>query len=205
MKMSLTRLLKEVKTLESRIQAASSKFFVTVAQGSKPPTGCSSLLEAEQEIKSNYQSVVDLIVQRNKLKTLLVETNAKTILSVAGEQMTIAQALDRKTSIDLERSLLTQMKRQFTDAKTHVDSHNEKVESNIYIMLNNTFGKDRKVSEDEIKAVSDPYRKQHEGKLLDPLKLQDKINKLEEKIILFDSEVDLCLSEINAKTEVEVG
>lgn len=205
MKMSLTRVLNEVKVLESRIQKASLAGFIGTTSGGRPPTGFASLEELSAGIKANYSAVKDLISYRNRLKALLVEANATTKVTVAGDVMTIAQAIDRKRTIQLEKNLLQQMNKQFTTLSKEVENHNSKVETNIDSMLLSAFGKDKKVTEEESNAIAVPYRKQHKAELVDPLKIKDQIFALEKSISDFELEVDFSLSEVNAKTEIEVG
>lgn len=204
MKMSLTRVLNEIKLLDGRISSATGKMFISASVGNKPPSGYESVDEVKKVIKANYDSVKDLIKRRNNLKSLLTQANAVTKLSVAGEEMTIAQAIERKRTINLERGLFTQLNRQLAAAVSDVDKHNKQVEQNIDTMLNNAFGKDKKVTEEESNAIAVPYRKQHTASLVDPLGVREEVEKLEEFITRFESEVDFTLSEVNAKTEIDV-
>ena len=205
MKVSLTRLLNEIKLLDQRIQKASTtSLFVQGKVGDKPPQGYSSVDEVAAQIQADFKSVRDLITLRNQYKSKLVIANATTKLTVAGEEMTIAQAIERKRTIDLEKNLLRTLNAQFANIKNQVDKHNQQMEQTIDQMLTNLHGKDRKVGEDEVRAVSEPYRKQHQASLIDPLTVRTKIVELEEFISKFENEVDFVLSETNAKTEVEI-
>lgn len=205
MKVSLTRLLNEIKLLDQRItKASTTSVFVQGSVGGKPPQGYSSVEEVSKQVLSDFQSVKDLIKQRNDYKSKLVLANASTELTVAGEKMTIAQAIERKRTIDLEKQLLRTLTQQFANIKNQVDKHNQQMEQTIDQMLTNLHGKDRKVGEDEVKAVSDPYRKQHQATLIDPLNIRVKITELEKFISTFENEVDFVLSETNARTEVEI-
>lgn len=204
MKMSLTRVLNEIKVLDSRIEKASHMPLVMLSVGGKPTTTYNSIKDMENEIKSNYDSVTDLIARRNKLKSLLVKANATTEVEIAGEKMTIAQAIDRKTSIKLEKSLLNQMITQFNNANQVIQRNNNLMQEKIDMMLQTAAGSGSKLTEEASKGISEPYKKNHETTLVDKINIRDKINTMEEKIERFESEVDFCLSEINAKTEIEV-
>jgi hypothetical protein len=52
--------------------------------------------------------------------------------------------------------------------------------------------------------VAKPQRNLKEAALLDPMKIADKIKALEDEISLIKTELDYALSEVNAKTEIEV-
>ena len=49
---------------------------------------------------------MDLISRRNKIKSAIIMSNAKTVVEVAGKQMTVAEAIDKKSSIEYEKELL---------------------------------------------------------------------------------------------------
>lgn len=203
-KISLTRLLNEIKLTEAKINKSVGKSFVSVKTGSNPPTGYSSVSDVEKEIRSNLDSVKDLIAYRNKLKESLTKANATTTVTIGGKVMTIAQAIDKKSSISLDKNLLSNLTKQLANYTSHIDSVNHQVNKNIDIMLQNAFGKDRKVSEEEANAITEPYLKQHKASFIDPVDIRKVIKDLEEDIENFENEVDFCLSEVNAKTEVEI-
>ena len=205
MQISLTRLLNEIKVTDAKINSTvRGKSFIANGVGSKLPTGYSSKDELETQLKSNFQSVKDLLIHRSKLKSLLVNANATTTVVVAGETLTIAQAIERKRTIALEKEFLHALNQQFTSISNAVTNHNTKVDQQIDTQLQALFGKDRKVSTEEAEAVSVPYRKQNEAIVIDPLNLRVEIEKLQNFITQFESEVDFILSEANARTLVEV-
>lgn len=204
MQMSLTRLLNEIKLTDSKIVNGVSNQFIVPIVGSKLPQGFQTKAELEANLKGNYQSVKDLLAYRNKLKSILVSTNAVTKVTVAGEDMTIAQAIERKRTIDLDKRLLNSLSQQFSRTSTEIVNHNTKVEQNIDAQLQNLFGKDRKVTQEETEAVSGPYRKQHEATAVDPLNVRNELKVLGDFIQQFESEVDFVLSEANARTFIEI-
>ena len=55
-----------------------------------------SLSDYKENIKSNYQKTMDLIRRRDALKRAVVNSNAETKVNVAGETMTVAEAIDKK-------------------------------------------------------------------------------------------------------------
>jgi hypothetical protein len=201
---SLTRLLNEIKVTESKVLTKIGSGFITSRVGKTLPLGFTSEDEVSKQLSANYQSVNDLIKLRNVLKNLLTTSNATTKFNVAGQEMTIAQAVERKRSIDLEKRLLTSMTAQFTKISNEITNVNQKVEASIDQQLQTLFGKDRKITEDDISSVANPYRLQHQAVVIDPLNLRKEIQVLTESISDFESEVDFALSEINARTLVEL-
>ncbi|MCA9487080.1 MAG: hypothetical protein H6500_00780 [Candidatus Woesearchaeota archaeon] len=202
---TLTQALAKLKTLDKRIEKSIEEaYFVELTHGKKAVVGFASNKEFEQEAKSAYQKVNDLIDLRNKLKTAIVDANAKSTLTVAGENMTLAQAIERKNSIKYEKLLLGKLKYQFNRVKENLETNNEKVKEKLDKLLEANFGKESKSSDKDVEAISKPYLEQNEYKIVDPIKVAKAIEKLEEKITKFEEEVDFKLSEANTITKINV-
>ena len=92
--MSLHRALSELKTLDKRIhkQIDDSKF-VGVKHKNKKVNLFQDEKEFIREAKADYQSIIDLITRKQKIKKAIVEANANTKVTVAGKEMTIADAI----------------------------------------------------------------------------------------------------------------
>lgn len=196
---SVTRALAQVKSLTDRIQRGTSAQFIGVSVGGKI-SGKASIQEAEQILTSNLQSVQDLIAQRSALKSAIVRSNAVTTVQIAGKTLTVAEAIERKSSIILEQALLQQIKNQQSQAVASVERHNVEVRKNVDALLAQSYGRDMKISEADSQAVAGPYEDRHKAALVDANKLDVVIAKLQEEIDGFLLEVDFALSEVNAKT-----
>jgi hypothetical protein len=86
-----------------------------------------------------------------------------------------------------------------------MEARNLMVEQNLQKVLEATFGKDNvKITKDDMDAVRKPFLESNEWGLVDPLKIEESIEKLETEIGEFESEVDAVLSETNAITLIEV-
>lgn len=120
--------------------------------------------------------------------------------------MTRAEAIERKNSIEYEELLLAEMKRQYANATTTVDKENKKVDIKVDELLTTLIGKDsdKKLNKEDQEAIEKPYREKNEFVFIDPLKLYDKIQKLESDIDGFKSNVDTTLVLSNATSFIEV-
>lgn len=201
---SITRALAQVKSLNDRIQRGTGAQFIAVSVGGKI-TGKSSIQEAEQILTSNLQSVQGLIAQRTALKSAIVRSNATTTVQIAGQTMTVAEAIERKSSIVLEQALLQQIKTQKNQGTAIVEQKNVEVQQRIDALLAQSYGRDAKISEQDQQAVAGPYEARHKAALVDPNRLDDIITKMQEALDGFLLEVDFALSEVNAKTIIEVA
>lgn len=200
---SVTRALAQVKALNDKIERAIAVPFITNQTGGKHSTG-KAVQEIEVELKSNYQSVTDLIAQRKALKSAIVRSNAVTSVTIAGKAMTVAEAIERKSSIELERALLRQLKGQQAQVNLVVERTNVDMSKRLDQLLVTAVGKDRQASKAELDAITEPFKAQNEGKAVDPNDLTQKIDALSKDIDDFTLEVDYALSEVNATTLITV-
>ena len=201
-KMSITEALVELKTLDSRITKATNKSWCAVVKckDEKDP----KTLDAVETIKANYQSVTDLIAERAKIKSAIVKSNAVTEVTVAGETMTVAEAIERKSSIEYEKDLMRSMQHQLVGCISEVTNENRKVATRFDGILEKLVGSDRNNISEEHKAIAETYRQANEVMLLDPLSLEAKIEAMEKRITDFESNIDVALSMSNATTFIYI-
>jgi dGTP triphosphohydrolase len=206
MKMTITRALVELKTLNKRIMSAIDVLNpVTVVTGKNIPRGFETRNDFEKEVNSKFESVNTLIARRKQIKSGIVTANAATYVEIAGVKMTIAEAIERKTSIALENALLHKLSSTYAlNLKNH-EQMEMKCNEQLHRLLEVNFGKDSKAKTEEVDAITKPYLENNAPKFIDPLDVKKKIEELENSISKFVAEVDVVLSEANAKTEIEVN
>ena len=206
-RISITEALKELKLYDQKIsKAISGACFVGAKKKSDDKVGVFKTENFIKNAKSGYQSVTDLIRNRAKIKAAVVQSNAVTKVEIAGETYTVAEAIERKSSIQYEKYLLTGMKSAWKAATDKVSNENARVDVQVDKMLETFLGKDsdKKVSESDLSTISDPYREKNEWELIDPLDLFTKISELEDEIDRFEADVDVRLSVSNSVTYIEV-
>lgn len=206
MKMTITRALVELKTLNKRITSAIDVLNpVTVVTGKNSPRGFETRDNFEKEVKSKFESVNALIARRKQIKSGIVTANAATYVEIAGVKMTIAEAIERKTSIALENALLHKLSSTYAlNLKNH-EQMEMKCNEQLHRLLEVNFGKDSKAKTEEVDAITKPYLENNAPKFIDPIDVKKKIEELENSISKFIADVDVVLSEANAKTEIEVN
>ncbi|MCI2254171.1 hypothetical protein L2D08_07320 [Domibacillus sp. PGB-M46] len=205
MKMSVTRGLAELKLLDKRIKTVmNSAAFVDFAIGEKAVNGYTSNKEYEDKVQSAYQSVKDLMKRRNDIKSAIVLSNAMTRVKIADKEYTVAEAIERKTSIQYEVQLMQKMKNEYTKAVNNIQRINEEVKEELNRKLDALYGREAKTKVDENNELVKSYRNDNEAKMIDPLKIRHTYEKLEQEIDEFLSEVDFVLSTSNTLTEIKV-
>lgn len=206
MKISLHRALAELKLIDSKVAKLVKEIEpVGVKQKGKLINRIYDEETFTQNAQAKLQSINDLIAQKIKIKSAIVDANAKTMVKVAGKEMSIADAITYKSVISYKKTLIEDLKTKYARTKADMESKNILVEQNLQKVLEATFGKDNvKTTKDDMEAVRKPFLESNEWLLIDPLKIENTIEKLEKGISEFESEVDAILSEINAVTVIEV-
>lgn len=211
--MTLTRALAETKSIQDRLgRLLDQSYFVTIAQGqgSNKKIAMTSMLDktveaAERQIQANFQSATDLISRYQLIKRALILANAATEITIAGKRMTIAEAIERKKSIEMEKSLLLVLRQQYKGGVSTVEQLNNRLNDTIEKGITQLYGSDRtKITEEQLQVVSQAKKQDFEPFLVDPLSISKKIEELTESIENFLTEINFSLSEVNAKTVVEI-
>lgn len=206
-KMLVTQALNELKLLDGRInRAISNGEYVAAARLNESKV--SSTVTKEEFIsnaKSSLQSVNDLIERRKKIKAAVVISNANTFVDISGVSMTVADAIERKGSIEYDEEILGTLKKQLSNARATVGQKNLNMELQIDKIVESSFGKDsrQKINSDDYEAIAKPYRTNNEYGLVDPLGIEKLIAQMEEAIQGFISNVDAALQISNCTTYIE--
>lgn len=205
-KISIHRGLSELKIINDRIEKAIRGIKpVGIAQKGKLVDGKFELESFNKNANENLQSVNDLFVRKNKIKTAIVLSNSITNVSVGGKTMTVADAITMKSAIAYKQMFLDQLKASLRKAQSDLEKQNMEVERRKDEFIKATFGKDNvKTKAEEVESVGKIFDETNSYSIVDPLKIEEKITSLETEIGDFLSEVDAVLSETNATTFIEV-
>ncbi len=200
---SIARALVELKTLDSRINKTidSTQWIVYKTKGRN--SGMSEE-EYKKSTQSEFQSLNDLISRREKLKNAIMKSNSVTEVEIAGNKMTVSQAIEYKKIIEYKKVLLQRLKYQRQQVTCDVESHKQRVQTKIDENIKVICGKDSKPDENVIKSVSEGITKGDPIEVFDPLGLDKVIKELETSIEDFKANVDYVLSESNALTVIAV-
>ena len=206
MDISITKALRELKTLDARIL---KKIGETTFAASKKPKetirGFKTVDEFENEAKESLQSIKDLIYRRKQIKKAIVESNAKTIVEVSGVKMTVADAIERKNFIEIEKSLLFKMNNDYGQSQVRVEKNNELAQDRLDTQLNNMISKDGKTDLTAVEGYKKLFWESEETKLIDPISVKELAAKMALDIDTFEDDVDVALSEINARTLISIN
>lgn len=206
--MNVHQALAELKTMENRItKAIREPDWVIANKHSNTKIGGVSVDEWKENVKSQYQKVMDLIRRRDTIKRAVVNSNAVTKVIVAGKEYTVAEAIDRKNNGVGFLTLLTQqMAKDHTMAKMNADRANgpeldRRADDHIKVMFGSS---DMKGSTEEARRVRAEFIEAQTTELVDPIGVLKVISELDEEVTSFLTAVDAALSVSNAITQITV-
>ncbi|MEG0385448.1 MAG: hypothetical protein RR642_11910 [Solibacillus sp.] len=204
-RLSLHRALSELKMLNVRIEAATKNVVIILANRKTNEKIDGMPIEAfKKDMQGSYDKVISLIEYRNRLKSLVVASNAQTSVQIGTVTMTVAEAIERKQSIQFEKDVVEKLRIQYQRAITQVTVANEALPEKLETYLVNILGNKDKQSPDEVQLHTETFMKRNEYELIDPMNVKKMIDTLTAQIEEFESEVDAVLSESNATTFIEL-
>lgn len=213
-KMTITKALSELKVLGNRITAEiRSATFCNVSKHTMRTLNGKNITDVKAEMQGSYDKIVALINRNNAIKKAVNKANASTIVSIGGEQMTVAEAIYMKqTGIDYMKALLNTMTTQYTNTQSLLQNNNgEKLtracEAYIVSLYGTNSGNNTISSEmvETINAARAKYIDENTFDLIEGIDTKKAIEDLKNKIDSFEAEVDAAITVANATTEIEIS
>ena len=209
MELSVTRALSEKKMLTKRLEdKIRNGIYVGVVIGdSEKPEDRQFVTndDLKSAIKSSYDSVEGLLARYRAITKAIIHSNSSTIVTICDEEMSVAEAIERKKSIQFEKDMLSYLKAQFSGVSGSIDSQNRSMEYEIDELIKAALGGDKSNKNDDyVTSIDKSRRSILERKLFDPCKINQQIDKYSESIENFNNEIDFVLSESNAKTMINI-
>ena len=197
--MTVHKALAELKLLDGRIEKAIAEGVCCVAnKHSNDKIGGVPLDDYIKIMQGGYDKATDLINRRKAIKRAVVLSNAVTKVSVAGNEYTVAEAIEMKNhGVEFEKLLMNTMNIQYRNAQMQIKQENGKdLEQRAEQYVTAIYGqKEGKTNTADIEKVKADFLKSNQYELVDPLHVLDKIEDLEKKINDFMAEVDSALSD----------
>lgn len=206
--MTVHKALAELKLLDDRIEKAIAEGVYCVAnKHSNDKIGGVPLDDYIKIMQGGYDKATDFINRRKAIKRAVVLSNAVTKVSVAGNEYTVAEAIEMKNhGVEFEKLLMNTMNIQYRNAQMQIKQENGKgLEQRAEQYVTAIYGqKEGKTNATDIEKVKKDFIESNTYVLVDPLCVLDKIEDLEKKINDFMAEVDSALSVSNALTEITI-
>ena len=207
-KMTIHRGLAELKLLDNRIEFAINGGVYCVAnKHSNEKINGVPVDEYKSVMQGYYDKATDLIKRRNAIKRAVVLSNAITKVMINGIEYTVAEAIEMKNhGVEFDELMLEALQKQYMKAQAEILRQNgTDLEKRAEQYVIGIYGsKEGKTNTDDFEKTKKDFISANSYELIDPIKILDKINKLEESINAFKAEVDAVLSVSNAVTEIEI-
>lgn len=207
-KMTVHKALAELKIIDDRIISAINEGTYCVAnKHSNEKIKGIPVDEYKSVIQGYYDKATDLIKRRNAIKRAVVLSNAITKVSVNGEEYTRAEAIEMKNhGVEFDERLLEMLNKQYNKAQAEILKQNgDDLEKRAEQYVIGIYGsKEGKTNTDDFEKTKKDFMTANSFELVDPIKILEKIDALEEKIASFKADVDAALSTSNAVTEIEI-
>lgn len=207
MKYTITRALAELKVLKSRYNSEVNTMMpIAVKRGNKLRSPYSSYKEEDfrKQALATYQSVVALEKRIVSIKAAIDASNFQTKIQVGGKEMTVLEALNMKSFIDLKKTRLSYykslMQRARNEYEQALSDNKNRIENIITEQTASSSVKDPDIEKKTIESIESIYKVD----FVDPLELEEKIKELGTEIQDFENNVDYALSESNSTTYIEV-
>jgi hypothetical protein len=204
--MTVTDALAELKLLEKRIDAArvalDNNTLIAVVEVGKVPTGYKSRDEHATSARAALQRVNDLIARRRAIKRAIVLSNAATRVTIAGEEMTVAEAIEMKNFILYYKNAIATMTVAYSRTCNEYKIAQGKVKDRLDKLALEVLGKN--ASSEKYQSLADSFLAREGVELLDPLNLAEEIARRLTFVEEFESTCDRVLSIGNARTMVDV-
>jgi hypothetical protein len=205
-KMTIHRALSELKLIDTKVTKKLSDLDpIGGYQKGKLVNGRTPEADFKSLAQGNWDSMTDLLNKKNKIKSAIVLSNALTKVTVANVEMSVAEAITKKTNIEAYRTIIDSLRFKVKKVQGAINDGNNKVKDNCQKVVEATVGKDNiQTSADQVAAISKSFMETNEIHTFDPLGIEAKIEELEKDYMEFKAEVDAVLSESNATTFIEI-
>jgi hypothetical protein len=208
--MNVHKALAELKTLDARInKKINSQSFVAANRASNKKIGGVDISEYKKTAVEEYQSIRDLIRRYFAIKRAVTLSNATTMVEVAGETMSVAEAIyynsEYRNNCSPKQILLRELTSQYTGSQAECNRRQLTLEERAEDYAINLLGSKEKVDAETFETTKNNYRMANEYSLVDPIEIAKEIEKLSSEIDSFKADVDAAISVSNAKTEITIN
>lgn len=170
--------------------------------------------EFAKDAESAYQQIQDLIDRFQKIDAAIVASNAQTKITTSYGEFTVAGAISLRSRLrgggsyagdaNFESALQEKMETDLNRRIALAENKNKQLQATAESMRLSILGKDTKVKDAKPLEVVDAYVRENTTELVDPLDVQKKITKLQEKQDTLLTELDTQIKVSNATTFITV-
>ena len=208
-RMTIHEALAELKALDNKIANVRSEgTYVDCAKLSATKVNGLVRMDYVKKLQGSYDKIRGLMSRRNAIRLAVVRSNGEAMVTIDGIEISVAQAIVRKSLIEEEIFLLITLKGQYENAVNTLNKENgEKLENKLNTHLGNTIGNNYKENTrlaEVVSALSKDFYDNNAYGLIDPVNIGKVIEQMDAEINRFMTQVDSAISVSNALTYIEV-
>lgn len=211
-KYTITRALTKLKNLKDEYEKKMRELkLIAVKRGDLLYDAYASYKEEDfiNKVGSTNQSLTDIFNLIMEIKAKIDQSNYATKIMICGKEMTVHEAIVLKNLLPLKKDYLNEMKKHLLAARKSYSKALEYNQEETNLMIRNRSAAGTAASKDFLKDVekssAEAIDKLYHVDYVDPLKADEKIEKLEKEIRDFEMDIDYVLSESNSTTYIEIG
>ena len=207
-KMNVHQALCELKVLDKRIRKAVNELSVCSPRITCQKTvGGQPVAVYDKKVQSEYESVKALIERRDAIKRAVVSSNAKTFIEVGGKSISVAEAIEMKSSGMVYRTaLIDRIRKVYEGAIRECSRHNGELDRKADAYVSSIYGSSASNKQDISREVQDTRKEYVDSNtmiLQDPISCLEKLESLDDFVTMYGATLDAAISTSNALTEVE--
>lgn len=207
-KMTVHQALCDVKLASNKIHSALNKLdAVRANRASAKRVNGIRQEDFDKNANETFQSICDIIRRSEAIKAAISKYNASHVITVAGKQYTVAEAIYMmQHGNEAKERLINQLQHQLHSAEIEIAQANgEKLDTAAERNAQIQFGGEKsQKSADDYREFIKQYKEENQLILVDPLNVRDQIKNLQEEIDNFSAAVDAAIQTANATTEIEI-
>ncbi len=202
-KMTVQEALNRRKTLQNKVDymSADSDDYFTYSDGTHPLAD-----ELLDNMKANFQSLLHLYDNLENLKVAINHSNAVTKITVAGKEMTCADAIAKHNAADKTLRVYRTILDSYVATENRVDAKNRIALSQeaIDAHISAVCASQAKTNPTLVEELTKTFITLHTTKMYDPAKVKETLTKKINELTEFEESVHTMLTISNVSTEIEV-
>lgn len=204
MQISLTRALAEVKLINKKLDDMDFKLAKVAINDVLLDGGNFTPQSFLNFAKGVLASRADLRKRKRALKGAIAKANVETSVKIANENMSIIEAIEYKQILSDKINEFAMLIAYIDQAVKMKEKEEAKTEEKAQRTLESIYGTAKNsLPKDTIEQTLNSFRQAYKIEVISPMSMEEAIaKKAEFESIL--SEIDLTLSEINAKTMIKI-
>ena len=206
--MTLYEALEKKKILEKRVEERkfSQPRLVDIKKTYEDVNDKGAAIEdIKKAIQAGMDSYCSVVYNLNELKAAINEANAQVRVVIAGKEYTIANAISRLRSIDVEVEMYTRMLANIRACENEIEKLSYKLSSEEVSKYVARILGDSKKDEATIKTLKDQYIKDNTLELYDPLNTREIASKKLEELAAFKEQIHFALTKANCENTITVN